>query len=96
MKRFTKIAIIATCLSPIILYCTSATQALVSNGKSVYYIIEWHLPFYGTTAMTESSWWTFTRIWLLTIAVPPLLWISVGLRSCFAYVRRTRSAVHTY
>jgi len=83
MKRLTKIAIIATCLSPIVLYCTSASQALVSNGKGVYCIIEWHLPFYRTIAMTESSWWTFTGIWLVAIAVPPLLWDRGGIEKLF-------------
>jgi hypothetical protein len=97
MKRLTKIAVIGTCLSPIILYCTSASQALVSDGKSVYCMVEWHLPFYGMMRMPDPSWWTFfTRTWIGAIAVLPMLWMAVGLRNCFAYVRRRRSAVHAY
>jgi hypothetical protein len=84
MKKLTKAAIVATCLSPVVLYATAASQALVSDGKNVYCIVSWYIPVYGTVRVPESAWWTFTQIWLISLLIPPVLWLCVGIRKLFS------------
>lgn len=78
---FTKLAILITCASPLVLYLTSASQALVSDGRNVNCIISWNIPLYGIVHMPHSSWWVFIRIWLACLLIPLALWVAVGLRS---------------
>ena len=87
MKTLTKTAIIATCASVAVLYLTNVTQAIVPDGKSCRCIISWHIPFYGSIEMPEWTWWTFIRIWLVSLLIPPILWIAVGVRILVAKCR---------
>lgn len=80
MGALTKTAIIATGLSVTILFLTDVTQSLQFDRKQILCIVSWHIPFYGSVQMPEWTWWIFTRIWLLCLLVPPILWLAVGIR----------------
>jgi hypothetical protein len=86
MPRLTKTALIITGLALVILCLTSATQAFVSSGKNSLGVY-WHVPLYGTVRMPESSWWIFVRVWLLSLVLPTVLWITVGLRKLISKTR---------
>jgi hypothetical protein len=82
MKTFTKTAVVATCASAAVLYITGGvTQSLVSDGKKAYSIISWHIPLYGSVELPEWTWWTFIKIWLASLVIPAVLWLSVGVRT---------------
>jgi hypothetical protein len=80
MRRLTKFAVLVTCMSPVVLYLTSVSQSLVSDGRNLYCVISWSIPLYGTVHMPHWSWWVFTRIWVTCLLVPPALGITVGVR----------------
>jgi hypothetical protein len=88
MKKLTKTAIVASCLSMVVLYVTSGvTQSLQSDGKHTICVVTWHIPFYGTVHVQEQTWWTFTRIWLYSLLIPPILWVAVGIRTLVSRLR---------
>jgi hypothetical protein len=81
MKKLTKTAIVVTCLSLTAFYVTSGVfQQLVTDGKRTICVVTWHIPLYGTVRLQEQNWWTFTRIWLFSLSIPPILWGVVGVR----------------
>jgi hypothetical protein len=81
MKKLTKVAIAASCLSIIVLYLTGGVaESLQSDGKHTIDVVSWHIPFYGTVRLQEQTWWTFTRIWLFSLSIPLILWGVVCVR----------------
>jgi hypothetical protein len=91
MKKLTKFAIGATCVSALTLYVTSGvSQAFVSDGKNSFDIVYWHVPLYGLVRMPDQSWWIFIRVWLSCLVIPPVLWIAVGARKLVASARLWR------
>jgi hypothetical protein len=79
-------------LSAVVLYSTSATQALVSDGHRSFGVVYWHIPFYGTKTLSDSTWWIFVHVWLFSLLVSAVLWILVGTREL---VSRLHSAAHS-
>ena len=80
MNTLKKIAILGTALSVAALYVTGdVVQSLETDGKHLVCIVSWHIPFYRTLQLPEWTWWTFTRIWLATLLIPPILWAGVGI-----------------
>jgi hypothetical protein len=90
MARLTKVAIFVTCASPLVLYLTSASQALVSDGQNVICIISWNIGPFGRVHMPHSSWWVFVNIWLACLLIPPMLWVAVGLTSLASKLNPSR------
>ena len=90
MKLLTKAAILVTCLSVAALWVTSGvSQSLETDGKQQRScVVLWHIPFYRTVRLPESAWWSFTRIWLVALCGPPLLWAAVGAQPLVARFRR--------
>jgi hypothetical protein len=85
MKPLTKIVLLATCLSVIVLWFTSGvTQSLESDGRQMFDILTWHIPFYRSVRISGWEWWVFVRLWLVSLLIPSLLWLAVGLRKIFA------------
>jgi hypothetical protein len=85
MKKLTKIAIAATCISALALYVTSdVASAVVSDGKSCFDAVYWRVPFYGLVRMPDRTWWIFIRVWLLCFVSPVILWIVVGVKKLIA------------
>lgn len=95
LRPLTKVTIFVTCAAPVVLCLTSASQALVSDGRNVICVISWHIPLFGTMHMPHSSWWAFTGIWLTCLSLPPLLWISVGLSRLVTQFRRSPEGDYT-
>ncbi len=88
MKKLTKVAIAGTLLSVTALYVTGGvTQSLESDGKHLVCIIYWDIPLYRTMQLPEWTWWTFTRIWLVSLLIPPVLWVAVGIRKLVSAIR---------
>jgi hypothetical protein len=88
MKKLTKTAIVASCLSIVVLYVTGGvTQSLQSDGKHTICVVTWHIPLYGTVRVQEQTWWTFTQIWLYSLLIPPILWVAVGIRALISKFR---------
>jgi len=80
VKNLTKIAVGGTVLCVATLFVTGDVfQSLVTDGKQRFCIIYWHVPFYHTLQLPHSTWWTFTRIWLVSLLIPPILWAAVGI-----------------
>jgi hypothetical protein len=85
MKPLTKIALLATCLSVIVLWFTSdVTQSLESDGRQMFDMLSWQIPFYRSVQLPYWAWWVFVRLWLFSLLIPSLLWLAVGLRKIFA------------
>ena len=88
MRKLTKTAIVASCLSIAVLYITGGvTQSLQTDGKHTICVVAWHMPFYGTVPLQEQTWWTFTQIWLYSLLIPPILWVAVGIRTLISKFR---------
>jgi hypothetical protein len=85
MKLLTRIALGATCLSVIVLLLTSGvTQFLETDGRWMFDIVRWYVPFYRTIELPDRAWWVFVRLWVFSLSIPPLPWIGVGIRTLFA------------
>jgi hypothetical protein len=85
MKLLTKIASVVTCVSAIVLLLTSdVTQSSESDGKQMFDIVRWHVPFYRSVQLPDRAWWVFVRLWLFSLSLPPILWVAVGIRKIFA------------
>jgi len=89
MKKLAKIAIAITCLSVAALYLTSdVTQSLQTNGKQMICVVTWYVPLYGTVHLRGQTWWVFTQIWLLSLVIPAILWLAVGVRALISKRRQ--------
>jgi hypothetical protein len=85
VKLLTKIAIAATILCAVFLTMSlGMKQMMVTDGKSIFSIVLWHIPFYRTIRLPDRSWWVIARLWLVSVSIPPFLWASVGLRHFLA------------
>jgi len=88
MRKLTKAAMAASCLSIIVLYITGGVvQSLQSDGKHPIGVVTWHIPLYGTVHLQEQAWWTFTQIWLYSLLIPPILWVIVGIKALISKFR---------
>ena len=89
VSRLTKSALAVTCLSAVALLVTgNVSQALVSDGKHMYCIVTWNIPFYRSMRLPGDAWWTFTRIWLFSLLAPPVLWIAVRTKVLASRLRK--------
>jgi hypothetical protein len=85
MKLLTKIALVVTCISAIILLLTSeVTQSLESDGKQMFDIVLWHVPFYRSVQLPDRAGWVLVWLSLFSLSLPPILWVAVGIRKIFA------------
>jgi hypothetical protein len=81
VKILTKTAIAATIFSAAyVIACLGMKQMMVTDGKSVFSIVVWHIPFYRNIRLPDRSWWFIARLWLVSVCIPPILWATVGLR----------------
>jgi hypothetical protein len=87
LRKLLKTSIAASCLALVVLYLTSASQALVSDGNRCYSVVYWKVPFYGLKTLPDNTWWVFVRIWVLTLLTPVVLWIVLGAREIVARLR---------
>ena len=88
MSRWTKVALTVTCVSAAVLLLTgNVTQALVANRTGQYCIVTWRIPFYRSIRVSESAWWIFTRIWLVSLLAPPLAWLLVATAALARKIR---------
>ena len=78
MRKLTKAALWATCLTPVVLSLTMVRWAVVSDPSSFFVV--WHIPFDGDVRVPDWMWVIPAYGTNVTLAVPLILWIAVGLR----------------
>jgi hypothetical protein len=81
VKLLTKLAIPATILSvAYLLLSLGLKQVMATDGKSFFTIVLWHIPFYRTIKLPDRSWWFIVRVWLVSVSIPPIMWVTVAVR----------------
>lgn len=85
MKPLTKTAIIATSLCLVYFYLSlQVSRTVVTNGKRAAAIVLWHIPFYRYVQLPGRSWSLIVGLWLVSVVIPPILWVTVGVKHFFA------------
>jgi hypothetical protein len=82
MKRLVTIAIIATCLSPIIVYYATPALGLPADGSN-YCIASANVRFYGWMRISQQTWRILNFVWVSALIVPVVLWAATVF--CFCY-----------
>jgi hypothetical protein len=95
MKRLTTIAIVATCVSPIVFsLATAPGLALTVESHGTRCVPYWgDALFLGHFHVSDLGGRILNFINLLAFAVPPLFWTAVGSQECVGRFRRTDSLV---
>jgi hypothetical protein len=89
MKNLTKVTMLVTVLSTVSLGLTwNVSQSLETDGTYMYDVTVWQIPFYETVYFLNGAWWILVRIWLVSLALPPVFWAAVGVRTLLAKWRR--------
>jgi len=91
MKRLTKIAIIATCAGLIASYSTQTYLALPADGSNRC-IEYWHVPLYGMARLSGLGSRICNITFLLSLVIPPALWIVVGTRKLIFHIKRSNAS----